>query len=155
MQEIPAENIRAKKKVDAKSFKEELAYRGLMICDNCGYSLTCSASTSKTGKKHHYYLCNNCGVVRIKAEDVHNRIENIMGEITIKKNSKLLYDGIINKIIGIKNLKRKPADKIEDEIKQLELRIRNSEDNFADGRIDVSPFNNIINRYRKMITGLR
>ena len=155
VQEILEGNIRAKKKVDAKSFKDELAYRGLLVCDNCGYSLTGSASTSKTGKKHHYYHCNNCGVIRIKAEEVHSRIENILGEITIKKNPKLLYDSIVNKSLSSKNFKRRPAEKIEDEIRQLELRIRNTEDNLADGSIDVSTFNNSINRYKSMITGLR
>ncbi|MBK7558960.1 MAG: recombinase family protein [Chitinophagaceae bacterium] len=50
VQNIIASNSRAKKKVDAKSFKEELALRGLLACDNCGNNLTGSTSTSKSGK---------------------------------------------------------------------------------------------------------
>ena len=155
VQDILAGNVRSKKKVNAKCFREELAFRGLLVCDNCEHSLTGSASTSKSGKKHNYYHCNNCGMVRIRAEEVHNRIEDIFEEISIKKNPKSLYDSILKKIIQTKAAKRRSPEKLEDEIRQAEFRIRNTEDNLADGKIDVPTFNNSINRYKNIITALR
>ncbi len=155
VQNILAGNIRAKKKVDAKSFKEELALRGLLDCDNCGHHLTGSASRSRSGEQHYYYHCNYCGMVRVRADEVHRIVEKILHEISIKKNPKILYDSILKKLLNGKVSKKRSPDKIEDEIRQIELRIRNTEDNLADSRIDVSTFNNSINRYKNMITSLR
>ena len=155
VQDILAGNIKAKKKVDAKSFKAELALRGLLDCDNCGNHLTGSASKGRSGVKHFYYHCNHCGKVRIRAEEVHKRIESILDEISIKKNAKILYDTIVRNLLKGSDSKKRPRAKIEDEIRQLELRINNSEDNLADGKIDAATFNNSLNRYKGMISTLK
>ena len=51
--------------------------------------------------------------------------------------------------------KKRPQEKIEEEIRQLESRIHNTEDNLADGKIDATTFNNSLNRYKEMITSLK
>ena len=155
VQTILSQNVRAKKKVDAKSFKKELPFRGLLDCANCGRHMTGSTSTGKSGKMHHYYHCNYCSKVRIKAEDVHEKIVAILSEISIKKNSKALYDSIIKMHVKTDAAKRNPAEKIEEEIKKLEKRIRNSEDDLADRKIDVTVFNNTVNRYKNDISSLK
>ncbi len=155
VQDKLAGNLKAKKKVDAKSFQAELALRGLLDCDNCGHHLTGSASKSRSGVKHYYYHCNYCGKVRIRAADVHHKIESILDEISIKKNAKILYDSIIKTLLTKNVSKKRPQEKIEDDIRQLELRIRNTEDNLADGKIDAATFNNSLNRYKQMIRSLK
>ena len=150
-----ASNVKAKKKVDAKSFKEELALRGLLDCDNCGQHLTGSGSRSRSGQIHYYYHCNYCGKVRIRAEEVHRRIEQILDDISIKKNPKILYESILKKLLNNQVSKKRPQEKIEDEIRQAELRIRNLEDDLADRKIDAETFNNSINRYKGIISSLK
>jgi len=155
VQEILAGDKKAKKKVDAKSFIDELALRGLLDCDNCSQHLTGSASTGREGKKYFYYHCNYCGKIRLRAEEVHKRVENILDEIVIKGTAKMVYDGIVKKMLTEKAIKKRPVEKIEDDIRQTELRIRNMKDNMADGRIDIGTFNCNVDRYKKTIATLR
>ena len=77
-----------------------------------------------------------------------------MDEISITKNAKVIYESIVKKMLSNEVSKKRPAEKIEGEIRQLELRIRNMEDNMADARIDAGTFNNSISRYKNTITTL-
>ncbi len=42
-----------------KDINEDFPLRGFVTCDDCERPLTACWSTSKTGKKHPYYLCHN------------------------------------------------------------------------------------------------
>ncbi|MEM7547586.1 MAG: recombinase family protein [Pseudomonadota bacterium] len=44
-----------------KDINEDFVLRGFIQCDDCGEALTACWSTSKTGKKHPYYLCKTKG----------------------------------------------------------------------------------------------
>lgn len=44
-----------------KDISSDFPLRGFIHCDDCGTALTACWSTSKTGKKHPYYLCKTKG----------------------------------------------------------------------------------------------
>ncbi|MFG5384189.1 recombinase family protein [Yoonia sp. R2-816] len=44
-----------------KDISSDFPLRGFVQCDDCGEALTACWSTSKTGKKHPYYLCKTKG----------------------------------------------------------------------------------------------
>ncbi|MEE4538258.1 MAG: zinc ribbon domain-containing protein [Erythrobacter sp.] len=44
-----------------KDINKDFPLRGFVLCDDCGSALTACWSTSKTGKKHPYYLCKTKG----------------------------------------------------------------------------------------------
>jgi site-specific DNA recombinase len=122
---------------------------------NCGNTLTGSASRSKNGKKHFYYHCNHCGVVRLPADEVHHRVDKIIDEIKIKKTSKMVFEVIMKNNVADTKLRKKSTEKIEQEIKLFEGRIKATEDKLADGQITSSTFNNIVNRYKSDIAKLQ
>jgi site-specific DNA recombinase len=95
VQEKIDDNFTIKKLPKAKSFRPELYLRGLIVCDNCSNGLTGSASRSETGKRHFYYHCNHCKTVRLKADEVHERVLNILNEIKLEKTAKALYELIL------------------------------------------------------------
>lgn len=154
VQEKIEDNFSVKKLPKAKAFRPELYLRGLINCDNCHKPLTGSASRSKTGKKHFYYHCNHCNEVRIAAAEIHKRVELILEEIKLKKGVKNLFELILKKQLSRPSRKR-TVEQIENEIRQLEERIINTEDKLADGQIIPSVFNSIINRYRGNIIQLQ
>lgn len=82
------ENLKQKKFVKAKSFKEEFLLRGGIKCENCGGNLTGSASRSKNGARHHYYHCNHCHEVRMRVNEINERIDSILEEIKIDTAAK-------------------------------------------------------------------
>ena len=61
----------------------------------------------------------------------------------------------MRKLLASTVSKKRPQKKKEEEIRQLELRIRNTEDNPADGKIDTTTFNKSLNRYKEIITSLK
>ncbi len=48
-----------------KDINADFPLRGFIACDDCGTPLTACWSTSKSGKKHPYYLCHNRAVTAI------------------------------------------------------------------------------------------
>jgi len=44
-----------------KDISQDFPLRGFVLCNDCGAALTACWSTSKTGKKHPYYLCKTKG----------------------------------------------------------------------------------------------
>ena len=147
-------NAKVKKIAKAKCFREELYLRGLIFCD-CLNILTGSASRSKTGKRHFYYHCNHCKKVRLPAQEVHQRVERILDEIKIKRTAKSLFEQILKGELANPAARKKSPERVEEEMKQLELRIKNTEDKLADGQITTSTFHTIVNRYKGDIAALR
>ncbi|MBI5857592.1 MAG: recombinase family protein [Sphingobacteriales bacterium] len=142
VQEKLEENLRQKKFVKAKSFRKDFLLRGIINCDNCGKKLTGSTSRNSKGVGYNYYHCNHCHKVRIQVSDIDERIKVILEEININSPAKKLYDIMIKKIFSECNLiSKRPKEKIEQEMSQLESRIQKLEDSFADGIIEADALN--------------
>ncbi len=62
-----------------------------------------------------------------------------MDEIVIKGTTKMVHDGIVKKMLTEKATKKSPVEKIEDDIRQTELRIRNMEDIWRMGELILEP----------------
>lgn len=156
VQEIIQKNQKRNKTARIKSFREDFLLRGMIKCDNCGNSLTGSSSRSRNGNYHDYYHCNHCHKVRLRTSDVDDRIDLILGEIKVNGSAKKLYDAMVKKIFSENEVIRKrPIDKIEQEIAQYEGRIRKLHDGFADNQIDAASLNSSVNRYKKQIEMLK
>ncbi|MEM8596841.1 MAG: zinc ribbon domain-containing protein, partial [Pseudomonadota bacterium] len=60
--------------------------RGFVACDDCGGPLTSCWSTSKTGKKHPYYMCfrKGCGSYRksIRRDRIEGAFEDLLASLT-------------------------------------------------------------------------
>jgi site-specific DNA recombinase len=155
VQETLEENLKKKKFVKAKSFKAEFPLRGLIHCDNCNHPLTGSASKGRNGK-HHYYHCNHCHKVRVRVDEIDRRMQEILGELTITNPAKKIYTLMLKQILPEKTtIRKRPVDKIENEISQLKIRMNKLEDGFADGHISADVLNNTSGRYRQDIEILK
>ncbi len=65
-----------------KDISSDFPLRGFIQCDDCGEALTACWSTSKTGKKHPYYLCKTKGCESyrksIKRDQLEGDFENLL-----------------------------------------------------------------------------
>lgn len=138
-----------------KSFQPELHLRGLLLCDNCGGHLTGSASRGRNGAKHHYYHCNNCGSVRVKAAVTHEKVEAILSEFQVRTSTIKLYEKVVAKLLKGEEKKKRPQSKIKEEIAQYQKRLGNMEDDFADRLIDLDTFQKSKARYGREIEKLK
>ena len=55
--------------------------RGFVLCHDCGHPLTAGWSTSKTGKKHPYYLCHTRGCVSCRKSIRRDELEGAFEEM--------------------------------------------------------------------------
>jgi hypothetical protein len=141
-------HLQKKNFTKAKAFKPELHLRGLLLCDNCGEHLTGSASKARNGEHHHYYHCNHCGEVRVRAADTHQRMEAILGEFKIKQGAVKLYEKMVKGLLANEVKKKRPLTKIQEEIAQNEQRLKNIQDDFADRLIDIDTYQHSKARYQ-------
>lgn len=69
-----------------KDLSEDFILRGAVACGDCGKPLTACWSTSKTGKKHPYYLCFNkeCRSHRksIPRDEIEGEFEGLLKQLT-------------------------------------------------------------------------
>ena len=149
-------NLKKKKFVKVKSEKEEFPLRGCIKCDNCLKNLTGSFSRSKNGKKYAYYHCNACGKTRLRVEDVNKRIRAILSEIKISAPAKKIFGQMVKHILSSEDsIKKRPSEKIEQEILRLEQRLQKIQDTYADNEIDLETFIQTSDRYKSRILSLR
>ncbi len=76
-----------------KDISADFPLRGFVVCNDCGNALTANWSTSKTGKKHPYYMCFKKGCDSYRKSIRRNVLEDAFAEIVRSlQPSKHLYD---------------------------------------------------------------
>ena len=138
-----------------QAFKEELHLRGHLLCSHCNRNLTGSASKGRNGVRHHYYHCNHCGKDRIRAEETHQKIEALLGELKVNTEATKLYEKMVRKLLSGQEKSRRPLSKIQEEIHQFEQRLKNTEDDLADRVIDIETFSRSKARFTTELSKLR
>ncbi|WP_208354661.1 recombinase family protein, partial [Pseudaestuariivita rosea] len=72
-----------------KDISADFPLRGFILCDDCNTPLTACWSTSKSGKKHPYYLCHakGCPSYRksIRRDVLHNEFDTLLQSLTPSK----------------------------------------------------------------------
>jgi site-specific DNA recombinase len=141
--------------VKAKSERIEFPLRGQLLCGHCAKPLTGSASKGRNGH-HYYYHCNYCYEVRLRTKLVHQKIDSIFSEFRISKNATTLFNVMMSELLSKrdqKKLRSKPI--IEREIKILQNRIKNIEDDYADRKITAESYTKNISRYETELSKLQ
>jgi hypothetical protein len=73
-----------------KDINDDFPLRGFVACGDCDHPLTACWSTSKTGKKHPYYLCHNKGCASyrksIPRDQIEAEFETILRELQPSEN---------------------------------------------------------------------
>ncbi len=137
------------------SVRDELPYRGLLLCPDCGNKLTGSGSKSRTGKRHFYYHCNHCGKARIRADFAEVIIGQVIDELHVEEPVKILYQKMVQVAFqGSAQERSKRLVSISTEIEKNEVRIRNLQDKLADGDLTTSDFSSMKGRYEIRIQDL-
>ena len=112
---------------------------GLITCPICGEKLTGDCETSKSGKVHEYYVCNNKEHERytMRKSDTENLVLDEIGKILIQKN----FAEIINKKYEGKNDKEN-SEKIT--IENIYNILNNFSKLFYASELDMEEKNKII-----------
>jgi len=136
-----------------KTFNEAIPYRGVLTCSNCGHKMTGSLSRSRTGKRHAYYHCNKCRRTRIPSHKVKANLRKVLSQFEFNENVNELYSRILEDVYKEKHSDSKAdwKDLFNSKI-DLENKIRNTQDLFADGKIDYEEFKQMKGRYKTKLS---
>lgn len=137
------------------SVRDELPFRGILLCPDCGNKLTGSGSRSRTGKRHFYYHCNHCGKSRVRADQAELIIGKVIGELHIEKPVKELYKKMVQVVFqGTVQERSGRKESISLEIEKNEGRIRNLQDMLADGNLTPADYGAMKGRFEIQIQNL-
>ena len=132
-------NKKNRYKQKSNKLNPNLPLRGYLQCPRCGSNLTGSASTSKTGAKHHYYHCNprNECRERVKVKDAHDAFVQLLNEIQPTEEVCDLFELVLeDKYKTSEKNQYSLLKKVEADIEKLESRKDKLTGKLIDGVID-------------------
>ena len=130
---------------------QKFPFHGFLICQSCGKMLT--ASTSKGRKSYYsYYHCGRPCKERLKAEVLDAAFYQEIEQYLPRKEAKRLYAMVISEVYhgetkSIQDEKRVVLKQIKD----LEIKLSNSRDLVASGKIDSDDFRELKTTYSEEI----
>ncbi|MFN7910803.1 MAG: recombinase family protein [Bacteroidota bacterium] len=139
-------NRKANKRIAPKNKKlrAEFPLRGILNCNKCDGLMTGSASTSKTGGKHFYYHCNNCGKERYPIAVINNELDSILELIKFKKNPTELFQIVLKKYLSDNGKSsQSEIEKAKKELEVVKKRLENLQMLFIDGKIETQEYNKL------------
>ena len=127
-----------------KKLRAEFPLRGILNCNKCDGLMTGSASTSKTGVKHFYYHCNNCGKERYPIAVINNELDSILELIKFKKNPTELFQIVLKKYLSDNGKSsQSEIEKAKKELEVVKKRVENLQMLFIDGKIETQEYNKL------------
>lgn len=140
--------VKSNKKEGYSFQREEFPLRGILFCSSCNAKLTASKSRSATGRRYAYYHCNYFNNERFPSEDVNYNMESILGEFQFTKESKLLYELMVKKLLNNKTGEDELSlDKLTAQLNEQNIRIQKLQDLYVDGNIDNENYMLTLQRY--------
>ncbi|MFH6965825.1 recombinase family protein [Flavobacterium sp. FlaQc-28] len=143
-----------RKNTDAKfptSVNDLFPLRGNFVCPNCGKQITASKSKGNGGS-YEYYHCKSSCKIRIKKEVVHDRVKELLNEISLDENVKELFKGVLSDVIKSNTIDAKARIKeLKLEQKSFETMLENTEDKYLLDGLTPEEYLKIKNRYSDRI----
>ena len=130
--------------------RDDMYLRGHLKCVKCGGNLTGSASTSKTGAKHHYYHCNRTKGCKesFKVKDAHNELIHLFRDLKPPIEVCDLFEIILEDYYkSSKQTQYNDIRRVKSEIEGLELK----KDKLLDKLLDEVISNDMFTKHTKNI----
>lgn len=150
-----------KPKIKRTTINEDLILRGVLLCPNCGKTLTGSASKGRL-KRYYYYHCSHGCTFRMRADFVNQQFLVMIKSLKAKKPFIEFYNKILKEtyVYAHKEYFLKKSQ-INKEMNKIIDRSLNAQQLFTDGKIDYEDYllirNNcksLLNKDAKQLQGL-
>ena len=121
--------------------------RNFLICE-CGKHITGSTSSGRSKKYSYYHCCPGCST-RVRLDEVHLMVSNLIVGLQINSNVKELFkEVLIDKIFQKEGNRQKLLEAKVNERTSLKSKMEEIEDRLANKDISSETFNSIITRYQ-------
>ncbi|WP_289031093.1 recombinase family protein [uncultured Algoriphagus sp.] len=143
------------RQMDFESDKTDLyPVKGFMRCPKHGRTITAYKARGGNGqrKHYHYYICTRRGCFRYRVEEVHRKIEDLLGKISWTAGMVLVYKSALKAMMEKDFTGQKAKiEKLKSEHEKLIQRKLNLQDSFLDGNIDSEDFKEMKKRVEEQI----
>jgi hypothetical protein len=134
---------------------EDYYFYPFLQCPICGAKI-CASHSKGRSQTYAYYHCNHCKKYRVPAQQMNDDILRHIRQIRPCKAVLDLYEEVLNdirteKFKGI----NKEKNRIQEEVKRVEVRLQRLQDRFLDGEISSDDYKEIRQRYNDEIYALR
>lgn len=134
--------------------RDELPLRRLLICSECGNSMTGSASKGRNAR-YFYYHCQPGCKNRFRAEIANSAIVELLSNLKPDKAVQKLYAAVMKEIFLRNNqLNKTDEGKINQEITKTEKRIEQIQNLLADGELEPADYKLMKINFDKILTDL-
>ena len=121
--------------------EDEFGLKSLLVCGRCGRKITASYSRSKSGKKHGYYHCPNCGT-RATVAEVERLVRECISTLAMdKKSLKVLEKLVKENMTRDYDLRQKQRELAKRALGNLEDQMDRLIQLFTTGGLDRKRFN--------------
>ena len=134
---------------------EDYYFYPFLQCPICGAKI-CASHSKGRSQTYAYYHCNYCKKYRVPAQQMNDDILRYIRQIRPCKAVLDLYEEVLNdirteKFKGV----NKEKNRIQEDIKKVEVRLQRLQDRFLDGEISSDDYKDIRQRYNDEIYALR
>ncbi len=146
-----------KKRAPAKynTVSNELFLRGHLNCPKCGSHITGSASKGRNGR-HFYYHCNHCKGYRIRVDEAHQTMEQLLAEFSFAKPAQKLYDVMVKQVFSSTFKERKKSkETLQKEVEELEKKLENLDNKFAADALDIDTYYRLYGKFNQQLQLLK
>ncbi|GAB2498726.1 recombinase family protein [Algoriphagus taiwanensis] len=132
------------REMDFESDKTDLyPAKGFLKCSKHGRTITAYKARGGNGqrKHYHYYICTKKNCFRHRVEEVHGKIEELLGKISFTAEMVLVYKSALQEMMEKDFTGQKSKiEKLKSDREKLILRKVTLQDSFLDGKIDSDDF---------------
>ena len=134
---------------------EDYYFYPFLQCPICGAKI-CASHSKGRSQTYAYYHCNHCKKYRVPAQQMNDDILRYIRQIRPCKAVLDLYEEVLNDIRTEKfKCVNKEKNRIQEDIKKVEVRLQRLQDRFLDGEISSDDYKDIRQRYNDEIYALR
>ena len=128
--------------------------RGFLECPRCGKKLTGSASKGNGGKYPYYHCLNGCAE-RIKVEEVHKGVGELLKSYSFKPEIRELFRNVVMDSINESKVDRNTRiSNVNTEIEKTRKRLDSLQNKYIDNEIDKEDFYQLKAKYTSTINDL-
>jgi site-specific DNA recombinase len=149
-------NGRSKKVNDATKIRcdDMLPLRGFLICPRCSKMLTGSASKGRSSY-YYYYHCNAPCRYRIKAPEANDKLVRELKKYVPRPGMVEIYTPLLQKTYNDQTTHlKKNRGQILMQIEEINNRLKNARNLFADGKMDQSDYRELKDECQPKINAL-
>ncbi len=149
-----AQSMMYNKSQPKQELREEFPLRGIIKCKECDRPMTGGMRRGRLGTLYPYYNCNYCKGQNYNADKAHQSLLQILHELSLPEQHIRILRERAEKVMKEQfSMRVHNAEKLRNEIRELETKIDQLEERYITGKIEDSTFQKFNSKWKGELAG--